>query len=77
MRCAYNVPVTFQGIFLRSNHERIRMKRFESSRIRVEELIARTRQDICGEVCGDWDASDAFSDDLDSGDGWFEISDSD
>ena len=33
--CPYNLPVTFHGLVLRSNHERLRLKRIETRRIRV------------------------------------------
>ena len=49
-RRAYNLPVTFHGLVLRSNHERLRLKRIESRRIRVEELLNRIRQDIRDKV---------------------------
>ena len=49
-RRAYNVPVTFQGLVLKSNHKRLRLKCFESIQIRVEELLARICQDISDEV---------------------------
>ena len=48
---AYNLPVTFHGLVLRSNNERLRLKPIELRRICVEELLARIRQDIHDEVC--------------------------
>ena len=82
MRRANNVPVTFHGLVMRSNHEHLRLKRFEPRRIRVEELLARIRQDIldevrsnvCDEVRVDL-ASDLYND-FDSDDGWLERSNS-
>ena len=71
-RRVYNLPVTFHGLALRSNHERLRLKRVESRQIRLEELLARIRQDICDKVRAEWGA--APSDD--SYDGYLEGSDS-
>ena len=56
-RRAYNVPVTFHGLVLRSNHERLRLKHVESRRICVEELLARIRQYICDKVRAEWGAA--------------------
>ena len=59
------------------------MKRIESRRIRVEELLARICQDICDKVRANVrfpvrnELGDALSDDSDSDDGWLERSDSD
>ena len=44
-RRAYDPIVTFHGFVLWSNHERLRLKRIELKRIRVEEYLARIRQD--------------------------------
>ena len=65
-RRAYNVPVTFHGIVLRSNHEGLNLKRVESRQIHNEELLARIRQDIRDNVRAEWGASlsDDFDDDL-------------
>ena len=80
---AYNLPVTFHGLVLRSNHKRLRLKRIESRRIRVEELLARIRQDICDEVSANFhvpvcnELGAALSNDSDSDDVWLKRSDSD
>ena len=74
-RRSYNVPVTFHGLVLRSNHERLRQKRVESRQIRVEGLLARIRQDIRDKVRAEWGAT--LSDYSDSDDGWLNRSDSD
>ena len=50
-RRAYNVPVTFHGLVLQSNHKRLRLKRVELRRIRVEDFLARICQGIRDEVC--------------------------
>ena len=73
-RRAYNVPVTFRGLVLRSNQKRLRPTRVESRRICVEELLDRFFQDIRDEVRADWGAS--LSDDSVSDDSWLEGSDS-
>ena len=75
-RHAYNLPVTFHGLVLRSNQERLRLKRIESRQINVEEYLARISQDICDKVAANFFApinnalGDALSDDSDSDDGW-------
>ena len=75
-RRAYNLPVNFHGLMLRSNHERLILKRIELKRIRVEEYLSRIRQDISDEVAANVRApvnnalGDALSDDSDSDDGW-------
>ena len=75
-RRAYNLPVTFHGLVLRSNHGRLRLKSIESRRIRVEELLVRIRQYIRDEVRANVRVPvnnvlvDALSDDSDSDDGW-------
>ena len=74
-RRAYNVPVTFHVLVLRSNHERLRLKHVELRRIRVDELIDIIRQEIRDEVCADW--GDDLSNDSDSDDGWLNRYDSD
>ena len=82
-RRAYNLPVTFHGLVLRSNNERLRLKRIESRRIRVEELLDRIRQDIRDKVRANIcvpvrnELGDALSGYSNSGDGWLERSDSD
>ena len=47
---AYNLPVNFHRLILRSNQERLKLKRIESRRIHVEELCARIRQVVRDEV---------------------------
>ena len=82
-RRAYNIPVTFHGLFLLYNDERLKLKRIESRQIRVEELLARIRQDICDKVAANVCAPvnnalcDALSDDSYSEDGWLVRYDSD
>ena len=66
-RRAYNVPVTFHGLVLRSNHERLRLKRVESRQICVEELLAVIRQYIRDKFCDECGA--ALYDDSNSDDG--------
>ena len=81
-RRAYNLPVTFHGLVLRFNHERLRLKRVEWRLICVKELLTIILQDMCDKVranvcvavCNDLGA--ALSDDSDSDDGWLERSDS-
>ena len=74
-RRSYNLPITYHGLILRSNHERLRLKCIELKRIRVEEYLARIRQDICDEVAANVRGpvnnalGDALSDDSDSDDG--------
>ena len=45
-RRAYDPIVSFHGFVLRSNHERLILKRIELKRIRVEEYLARICQKI-------------------------------
>ena len=73
MRRSCNVPVTFHGLVLQSNHERLRLKRVDLRRICLEELLARIFQDVCDKVCDEW--GDALSDD--SNDVWLDGSESD
>ena len=49
-RRAYNVPVTLHALVLRSNHKRLRLKRFEWRQTRHRDLLARICQDMCDEV---------------------------
>ena len=78
-RRAYNLPFTFHGLVLRSNNKRLILKRIESRRICVEELLARIHQDICDEVRTNVHVpvnnalGDELSDDSDSDDGWLVI----
>ena len=80
---SYDPIVTFHGFVLRSNHERLRLKRIELKHIRVEEYLARIRQDVSDEVDANVRApvnnalGDALSNDSDSDDGWLDRYDSD
>ena len=82
-RRGYNLPVTLHGLVLRSSHKRLRLKHIESRRIRVEEMLARIRQDIRDEVPTNVrvlvlnEFGSALSNDSDSDDGWLERSNSD
>ena len=73
---AHDTIVTSHGFVLQSNHERIRLKRIELKRIRVEEYLARIRQDISDKVATNVCAPvnialvDALSDDSDSDNAW-------
>ena len=49
-RRTYNVPVTFHGLVMRANHERLRLKHVEWRQNCHEELLARIRQDIRDKV---------------------------
>ena len=75
---AYNLPITFYGLVLKSNHERLRLKCIELKRIPVEEYLAIISQDIRNEVAANFRApvnnalGDALSDDPDSDDGWLD-----
>ena len=75
-RRAYDTIRTFHGFVLRSNHERLRLKRIELKRIRFEELLARIRQDVrddvSANVCSPVNNAlgDALSNDSDSDEGW-------
>ena len=80
---AYDLIVDFHRFVLRSNHERLRLKRIELKRIRVEEYLARIRQDVSDEVAANVRVpvnnalGDALSNDSDSDDGWIDTYDSD
>ena len=82
-RPAYDPIRYFHGFVLRSNRERLRLKRIELKRIRFEAYLARIRQDVRDDVAAYIHApvnnalGDAFSDDSDSDDGWLERYDSD
>ena len=56
-RRAYNVPVTPHTLVLRTNHERLRLKRVEWRRTCNRELLARIRQDMRDEVCAEFGAA--------------------
>ena len=77
-RCAYNLPVTLHGLVLRSNHKILILKRIEFKRIRVEEYLARIRQEISDKVASNVSApvnnvlGDALSDDSNSDDVWLD-----
>ena len=77
-RRAYNLPVTFHGLVLWSNHEHLRLKRIELKRIHVEKYLARTCQDIIDEVAANVHdpvnnaLGDSLFDDSDSDDGWLD-----
>ena len=79
----YNLPVTFHGLVLQSNHERLILKFVELRRIHFEELLARICQDIHEEVCANVcvpvrnNLGNSLSKDSDSDDGWLKRSDSD
>ena len=45
-RRAYDPIHNFHGFVLRSNHERLRLKRVDLKHICLEELLARIRQDV-------------------------------
>ena len=81
-RRAYDPIFTFRRFVLRSNHERLRLKRIELKRIRVEEYLARICQDISDEVAANVCApvnnalGDALSNYSDSDDGWLDRYDS-
>ena len=47
---AYDPIFTFHGFVLRSNHERLRLKRIELKRIRVKEYLDKIHQDFSDEV---------------------------
>ena len=82
-RCAYDPIRSFHGFVLRSNHERLRLKRIELKHIRFEELLARIYQDVHDDVAANVHApvnnalGDALSNDSDSDDGWLDRYDSD
>ena len=81
-RRAYDRIVTFHGFVLRSNHERLRLKRIELKRIRVKEYLDIICQDVSDEVAANVCApvnnalGDALSNDSDSDDGWLDRYDS-
>ena len=53
MRRAYNVTVTPHALFVRANHERLRLKRFEWRQTLHRELLARICQDMRDMVCAE------------------------
>ena len=79
-RRAYDHIWSFHGFVLRSNHERLRLKRIELKHIRFEKLLARTRQDVRDDVVANVcsPANHALDDflynDSDSDDGWLNTS---
>ena len=82
-RRAYDPIVSFHGFILQSNHKRLRLKCIELKCIRVEEYLARIRQDVRGDVAANLRVpvnnalDDALSNDSDSNDSWLDRSDSD
>ena len=82
-RHAYDPIFSFHGFLLRSNHECLRLKRIELKRIRLDEYLARIRQDVRGDVAANARVpvnnalGDALSNDSDSYDGWLDIYESD
>ena len=80
--CAYDPIRSFHGFVLRSNHERLILKRIELKRIRFKELLARICQDgrdnVADNVCYPVNNAlgDALSNDYKSDDGWLDIYDS-
>ena len=81
-RRAYDPIRDFNGLVLRSNHERLRLKRIELKRIRFEELLARICQDVRDDVVdnscspANHALGDAFSNDSESDDDWLDTYDS-
>ena len=65
-RRAYDSVVSFHGFILRYNHKRLILKRIELKPIRVEDYLARIRQDVIDEVAANVRApvNNAFGDDL-------------
>ena len=80
---AYDPIVTFHGFVLRSNHERLRLKRIELKCICVEQYLSIIRQDVSDEVDANVRApvnnalGDALSNDSNSDDGWIDRYDPD
>ena len=81
-RSAYDPIRTFHGFVLRSNHERLRLKRIELKRIRFEQLLDRIRQDVCDDVVdnvcspANHGLGDALSNDSGLDDRWLKTYDS-
>ena len=75
-RRAYDPICSFRGFVLRSNPDRLRLKRIEVKRIRLEDCLARIRQDVLDNVASNACVpvnnvlGDALSNDSDSDDGW-------
>ena len=67
---------------MRSNHERLRLKRIELKRIHFEEVLPRicqaVRDDVVANVCSpnNHALGDALSNDSDFDDGWLDTYDS-
>ena len=82
-RRAYDPIIFFHGFVLRSNHERLKLKRIELKCIRVKEYIARICQDISEKVAANVrfpdnnSLVDALFNDSDSDNGWLDRYDSD
>ena len=81
-RRAYDPICYFRGFVLRSNHERLRLKRIELKRIRLKEYFAGICQDVRDKVAANLCVpannalGDALSNDSDSNDGWLDRYDS-
>ena len=75
---AYDHIGSFHVFVLRSNHERLRLKRIELKRIRLKEYPARIRQDVRDKVGANACVpvnnalGDALSNDSNSDDGWLD-----
>ena len=82
-RRAYDPIVYFRGFILRSNHDRLRLKRIELKRICVGDYLARICQDIRDDVAANLRVPvnnalvDALFNDSDSDDGCLDRYDSD
>ena len=80
---AYDPIVTFHVFVLRSNHERIRLKRIELKHIRVEEYLDRICEEVSDKVAVNVCApvnnalGDALSNYSNSDEGWLNRYDSD
>ena len=82
-RRAYNTITTKREFVLRCTHERLRLKWVERKLIRLENHLARIRQDICDDVLNNacspanHTLGDASPNDSDSNGGWLDTYDSD
>ena len=82
-RRAYDSITTQRGLVLQCNHEHLRLKWVERKCIRLENHLARIRQDILDDVLNNafppanHALGDASSNDSDSNGGWLETYDSD
>ena len=79
---AYDPISNFHGFVLRSNHERLSLKRIDLKHIRFEELLARIKGDVHEDVLhnacypANHALGDALSIDSESNEGWIDIYDS-